>query len=516
MPTATPSAHQPSFAAEGSPHPHPQNGAPARACHILAASEYRWALLGLGCSVLLFTLDLSIVNVALPTLVKELHTDFTTIQWVVLSYLLVVAAFLSAAARAGDLFCKKKLYMRGLELFTLGSLFCALANSVYLLIAARALQGLGAVLVSALSLAIVTEIAPPEKRGQAIGTVGGLISLGVAVGPSLGGLLVSAASWHWIFLVNVPIGVGSYLLLRRYLPSLEPAEKSSQAFDFPGMVGLAVWLMALDFGLNLVQRDGPGSSLARGLLIGSACMLVFLVVWERRHPSPLISLELFRNRTFTVGLVLALMVFVVLAGSLFLMPFFLENALGYGALKVGLLMAVAPVCGGLVAPLAGAWADRAGERPVTVVGLLLMAVGCFLISGFHQEMSAWRYVLAYLPYGLGIGIFQAPNNSSIMGGAPPQRRGTASGLLALSRTLGQSLGLPLMATIFTLVATGAHSGGFQVDSLATASLVQGIGKTFRGAAGLLVLAAAVAGVSMVGAPASARGPATGARAPHLA
>lgn len=467
--------------------------------HFLSAGHYRRTLYGLGCSVLLFTLDLSIVNVALPTLTRELKTDFSTVQWVVLSYLMVVAAFLSAAARLGDLKDKKTLFLSGLGIFTLASFLCAVSQTINQLIIARALQGLGAVLVSALSLAIVTEISPPERRGQAIGTVGGLISLGVALGPSLGGLILGFSSWHWIFLVNVPIGIASGLLLWRELPPLPPPKKTRARFDIMGMLGLAAWLICLDVGLNILGRDGSGSTPARQLLLTAAVCFILLLFWEARHPSPIISLELFRNPQMSLGLGLALMVFVVLAGSLFLMPFFLENAMQYNPTQVGWLMAVSPVTAGLIAPWAGSWADRVGERKVTVVGLTLLALGCLLVSTFHQEMGHWRYVAAFLPFGLGVGIFQAPNNSSIMASAPPDRRGTASGLLALSRTLGQSLGLPLMAASFALIAHQG-SGPIDIEKLGAEELVHGVAATFRGAGTLLLITALLVGMTVAGTP----------------
>lgn len=411
----------------------------------------------------------------------------------VLSYLLVVAALLSAAARAGDLYDKKKLFLSGLAIFIVSSLGCALAPSVGWLIAARGLQGLGAVLVSALSMAIVTEVAPAEKRGKAIGTVGGLISLGIAIGPSLGGWIISFASWHWIFLVNVPVGLLAYGLLHALLPSMSPTRTTEQSrFDWQGMLALSAWLICLDLGLNLLQREGIDSPRGEGLIGGSFVCLLFFLWWERRHPSPLIALEMFRKRTLRLGLIQGMVVFIVLAGSLFLMPFFLDSGMGYDSLTIGWLMAVAPVTAGLVSPLAGSWADRVGERVVTTVGLLLMALGCFLISGFHQSMSEGRYVLAYLPFGLGVGTFQAPNNSSIMGGAPKDRMGTVSGLLALSRTLGQSLGLPLMATGFILLATGGGAASADIGALEPALLVKGIHGIFSLACALLLLTAAVA------------------------
>lgn len=456
----------------------------------LSPSRYRWCLLGLGASVLLFTLDLSIVNIALPTMTRELKTDFATIQWVVLSYLLVVAALLSAAARAGDLYDKKKLFLSGLAVFVVSSLGCALAPSVGWLIAARGVQGLGAVLVSALSMAIVTAVAPPEKRGQAIGTVGGLISLGIAIGPSLGGWIISVTSWHWIFLVNVPVGVLAYGLLHFLLPAMPPPTSWDETkFDWPGMLALSAWLVCLDLGLNLVQREGIASPKGAGLVVGSFLCLAFFIWWERRHTSPLIALEMFRRRTLWLGLLQGVAVFIVLAGSLFLMPFFLDGGMGYEPLTIGWLMAVAPVTAGLVSPLAGRWADRAGERVVVTTGLLLMALGCFLISRFHEEMTEWRYVLAYFPFGVGVGTFQAPNNSAIMGGAPKDRMGTVSGLLALSRTLGQSMGLPLMATLFVLLATNGGAASADIAALQPAALIEGIHGTFLLAGGLLLVTA---------------------------
>ena len=452
--------------------------------------QYRWCLLGIGFSVFLFTLDLSIVNVALPTLVKVLNTDFATIQWVVLSYLVVVAALLPGAARLGDLYDKRKLYMTGLAVFTAGSVLCGLSPNVEVLIAARALQGLGATFVSALGLAIVTEIAPSEERGKAIGTVGGLISIGVATGPTLAGIILKLATWRWIFLVNLPLGLLCWFVLKRHLPSL-PGRSESTTMDYPGLGLLSLALIAVELGFNRFQRAGLLDRPALALVGVAIVTAVAFVLWERRHPEPLVSFELFQHTQFSLGLALALIVFIVLAGSLFLMPFFLETALGYETFQVGLMMAVAPVAAGLVSPLAGTTADRVGERAVSIVGLLLLAAGCFAISRFHQQMSDLRFVGSYLLFGLGVGTFQAPNNSVIMGSAPKRRAGTASGLLSLSRTLGQSLGIAIMASSFLLVAAHGKALGGEIDSLSASQMVHGLRVTFGGAGVCLLVGVVV-------------------------
>jgi EmrB/QacA subfamily drug resistance transporter len=447
----------------------------------------RWlGLTGLCIGVFMFTLDASIVNVASPTLVKTLHTTFAVVQWVVLAYLLVATALVMAAARWGDMFGKRRAYVAGLALFTFGSLLCGIAPSVEWLIAFRAVQGLGAVFVSALGAAIVGEMFSPHERGRAMGMIGSAVLLGVAVGPSIGGFIIELAGWRWMFLVNIPVGVLAIAVIYRFVPDI-PGQPARYPFDWPGTVLAAVMLSALALGLTWGQRDGFADTRVLTLLATAVIGFIVFIRVESRSTGPLLDLSVFHNRTFANGLFTASLMFMVLSGTGFLMPFFLEVVAGYPTAKVGMLLAISPIAGGLVAPLGGALADRIGAPLVTIAGLFLIAIGCASFVAVDQHLSVIGYALRVVPIGVGMGLFNAANNSSILNSVARERLGLASALLSLMRTLGQTTGVPVIASVFSLAALG-HAVAADRSALLhlpAASLVSGIHFAF-GAAACLV------------------------------
>jgi EmrB/QacA subfamily drug resistance transporter len=462
-----------------------------------AASSNRkwWALLGVGMGLFMSTLDAGIINISLPTLVAELNTDFSTVQWVVLSYLLVIASSMMGVARLGDIFGKKKLYVAGMALFALGSLLCGLAPGVDQLLAFRALQGAGAVMMTALGMAIITEVFPPSERGRALGISGSIVSVGIALGPTVGGVMIGRLGWHSVFLVNVPIGVVALSIVWRVVP---PSARGGpgQGFDVAGALVLLVTLVCYTLGMTLSQRAGFGDVHVIGLLAAAVIGLGLFLFTETRTEQPMIDLGLFRNALFGINLLMGFVMFIVLAG-LFIMPFFLELVKGYPTEQVGLLIAAVPVSMGLVAPVGGALSDRFGSRGISVLGLLVAAGACLLISTLHTAITPLGYVLRVAPLGVGMGLFQSPNNSAIMGAAPRERLGVASGLLALSRTLGQTSGLPLIGAIFAaqVTAFGGLAPGAEVTDASPEALVYGVTTTLRIAAGIILFATALAVVA---------------------
>ncbi len=446
-----------------------------------------WVMVGVSLGVLMYTIDSSIVNIALPTLIGDLRTDFATVQWVGLSYVLVVTSLVLGAARLGDICGKKPLYLGGLILFTASSLLCAWAPSIEILIGARALQGLGAVTISALGAAIIIEVFPTTERGRALGIIGAVVSLGIALGPSLGGVIIGIAGWRAIFWVNLPIGIVASLVVNKYIPHTvtDPQERR---FDFWGAVAISLVLVCFSLGMTEGQRQGFTHSLPLGLLSISAIGLAGFIFLERRLAQPMLDLSLFRSQIFSLSLLTGWLVFMALGGSLFLIPFFLQLVLHYSIEKIGLLMAAIPVIGGLVSPLAGNLTDRFGTRSIMLIGLILMTIGCVAVSTLDAQMRDADYLLRVVPLGLGWGIFQSPNNSAILSAVPPQRLGIASGLLSLTRTLGQSTGLPLFAAIFTTSALASTK--LQDVTLAPpGAIVAGFQRTFQ-VAGLMVAIAA--------------------------
>jgi len=460
------------------------------------SSRKWWALTGIGMGVLMGTLDSSIVNISLPTLVEELHTDFATVQWVVLGYLLVITSLMLSVARLGDMLGKKMLYNAGLVLFTVGSLLCGLSPNVGWLIAFRALQGTGAVMTTALGTAIITEVFPASERGRALGINGAIVSVGIALGPTIGGVLIGTVGWRSVFLVNVPLGILAAFIVSKVIPPL-PRGPRGQRFDAAGAGILFGALACYALGMTLGQRIGFGEPLTMGLLAVAGVGLASFLGVERRVRQPMIDLSLFRNVLFGVNLAMGLLVFIMMGGQ-FIVPFFLELVKGYPTEQVGLMMAVLPVSMGLFAPISGALSDRFGSRVISLIGLVMIAAGCLLLSTLHIEVGVWGFVARMAPLGIGMGMFNSPNNSAIMGAAPRERLGVASGLLALSRTLGQTSGLPLAGAIFSALVT-AHGGlpaGADVTAAPPEVLAAGVTGAFRIAAMFILASTALAGFAL--------------------
>lgn len=427
----------------------------------MVGSREKWYVMAsVGMGIFLSTIDGSIVNVALPSLVKALGTKFAVVQWVVLAYLLTLATVILSMGRLGDMLGKKPVYTTGFVIFTLGSVLCGLSPNIYALIVFRVLQALGAAMLMALGTAILTETFPASERGMALGVGGALVSVGIVLGPTLGGLILEALSWHWIFFVNLPIGILGILMVLRFVPNIQP--EGGERFDFLGAGVLFVALISLLLALSFGQTIGFSDLRVVGLLGAAAVFVPAFILVEHRVPDPMIDLKMFHNRLFSVNLVTALLSFISIAGMTILIPFFLEGVMGYNPAKVGLLMAVVPVSMGVLAPLAGLLSDRYGTRPMTVIGCALMLLGYLAVYGVSRQDSLTTYLLRFVPLGLGLGIFNAPNNSAIMGEAPPSRLGVASGLMAITRILGQITGIALLGALWaTRVAN--YSGTLPED-----------------------------------------------------
>jgi EmrB/QacA subfamily drug resistance transporter len=407
----------------------------------------KWLIMAaVAMGVFLATIDSSIVNVALPTFVRELNTNFATVQWVVLAYLLTIATLLLSVGRLADMRGKKTIYLIGFIVFTTGSALCGLSPNIYMLIGARVLQAIGSSAILALGMAIVTEAFPPHERGKALGINGAIVSIGIVVGPSLGGLIIGATSWHWIFFVNIPIGFVGIWMVFRFVPNIKP--KGDQVFDIAGAFTLLISLLSFLIALTLGQQIGFITGPVIVLLVNWLLFLILFLYTEVRVKQPMIDLEIFKNLLFSINLIIGAMTFIAIAGTTILIPFFLENVLGYQTYQVGFLMAIIPVTMGLIAPIAGSLSDRFGTRPITVIGLIILLFGYICVQSLDENTHIIGYILRFLPIGLGMGVFQSPNNSAIMGEAPRERLGIVSGMLALTRTLGQTTGIAILGAVW--------------------------------------------------------------------
>lgn len=411
-------------------------------------SNRKWYVLAAtAMGIFLSTIDGSIVNIALPTLVDELHAPLSIIQWVVLAYLLVVTVLMLGFGRLGDILGKKKLYLAGCVLFTLGSAACGLSPTVEMLIAFRVVQAVGAAMMMALGPAITTEAFPPSERGKALGINGLIVSIGIIAGPTLGGLILNSLTWHWIFFVNIPVGVAASILVVRFVPATRPDKQ--EKFDLAGAAAMLVSLTALLFALTLGEINGFNLPLVWGLGVVFLVALAAFLWVENRVPEPMVDLQMFRNSLFDTNLIMGFLAFVASSGMTFLMPFYLQDMRSFSPGQAGLLLSVVPVALGISAPISGMFSDRYGTRRPTVIGLGIALAGYLSLTTLTLQTQVAGYVLRCFLIGFGVGIFQSPNNSAVMGSVPRERLGIASGLLSITRTLGQTTGTAVLNAIFT-------------------------------------------------------------------
>lgn len=409
-------------------------------------------LAGLSLAILLSQLGTNIVNVALPTLVTSFSTSFGAVQWVVVSYLLVVTALIVGVGRFGDQLGKKRLYLWGLAIFMVASIICALSSTLPLLIAGRAAQGLGGAIIMALSFAFIGEVFPRERTGFAMGVLSTMVSFGIALGPSLGSLALAAFGWQAMFWLNLPFGILAYLLVSRYLPaSVDTPKHSAPAarFDWLGTVLLAATLGAYSLAMTFSGTRGFGDTLVIQLAFGALIGLSLFLGVQVKAKAPLLGLSMFRNLLLSTSMTMSVLVYAVMMATLVLGPFFLSKALGLNTRSVGLVMTAGPLAAALMGVPAGFIADRIGAKITMVIGLALFTIGSFVMSWVTATGGVTTYIAAILMISIGLAFFQTPNNVAVMANARPEQRGFVSGLLALARNLGLITGASLMGAIFS-------------------------------------------------------------------
>ena len=383
----------------------------------------RWALASLSLSMLLSSLGTSIANVGLPTLAQAFNASFQAVQWVVLAYLLAITTLIVSVGRLGDITGRRRLLLAGIVLFTAASALCGIAPTLWLLIAARAAQGLGAAVMMALTMAFVGETVPKEKTGSAMGLLGTMSAIGTALGPSLGGVLIAGLSWRALFLVNVPLGILAFLLAYRSLPVDRREPKTERAgFDTVGTLLLALTLAA--YALAMTMGRGRFGPLNTALLLAAVFGTGLFVFAEMRAASPLIRLTIFRDPVLSASLAMSALVSTVLMATLVVGPFYLSGALRLDAAVVGLVLSVGPIVVALTGVPAGRIADRFGAQRMTVVGLIGIAAGSFILSMLPTTLGIPGYIAALVVITVGYALFQTANNTAVMSdiAAGPARR----------------------------------------------------------------------------------------------
>ncbi|HUJ34037.1 MAG TPA: MFS transporter [Solirubrobacteraceae bacterium] len=459
---------------------------PRRPVAVRSSPRAHWYVVGTVCiGAVMGQLDASIVTLALPSIGRDLHASVGAVEWVALSYLLVLVATVATVGRIADAVGRKLLYVYGFGVFTAGSVLCGLAPTLPVLIAARVLQAIGAAMLQANSVALIAEAMPPSLLGRGIGVQGGAQALGLALGPAVGGVLLALGGWRLIFLVNLPAGaiglaLGWFLLPRsRSCRELGAADRLG-----PVLLALAVAgpLVYLSLGSRAGYADGvPLACLAAGVI----CALAF-IRRERRVAVPLIDLSIMRRPALAVGLSSGLVSYMALFGILFAVPYYL-SAERVSEAWIGLQLAVLPVAIGVTAPIAGRLVDRLGDGALTAGGLLLAAAGMFEIALRHGTAGI---LLGLALAGVGLGAFTPANNAGVMSASPPGHAGVVSGLLNMTRGLGTALGVALTGAVFTAVAGISGTNAARASAAAT-------GHGLTAAFGVLGVAAVLTGSALV-------------------
>lgn len=446
-----------------------------------------WVLAAVGSGVFMSTIDGSIVNIALKTLQDTFNTSLSAVEWVVLAYLLVITSLMLSMGRLGDMIGKRVVYITGFVIFTIGSALCSLSWSIDALVAFRALQAIGAAMIQAVGAAILVVAFPPNQRGQVLGFIGTIVAAGISVGPVVGGFLLRQVGWPSIFYINIPIGVMATILALRVIP--DDRRRSEQRFDIPGAGMLAGGLLLALIGLTEGQHWGFDDPRTLGLIAGGLAVLGGFVWWENRTPAPMIDLRLFSNRTFSLSLMAAFGVFVALAFNLLLMPYYLQEALGYDPQRAGVTLIALPLVLSVVAPISGSLSDRIGTRWLSVAGLLITITGLLSLTTLTTQSTQLEVVARLALLGVGIGSFQSPNNSTVMGSAPRHALGVAGSLMSVMRTMGQTAGIALAGAIWaTRVIAEAGQRYDPVTSAPPEALVAGLHDAMLVAAALAALA----------------------------
>ena len=446
----------------------------------------RWALASLSLSMLLSSLGTSIANVGLPTLAQAFNASFQQVQWIVLAYLLAITTLIVSVGRLGDIAGRRRLLLAGIVLFTLASVLCGVAPTLWLLIAARAAQGLGAAVMMALAMAFVSETVREEKTGSAMGLLGTMSAIGTALGPSLGGVLIAAPGWRAIFLVNVPLGVLTFALAYRTLPKDRRGLKAVRAgFDTMGTLLLALTLGAYALAMT-VGRGGFGP-LNLALLLAAAFAAGLFALVETRAASPLIPLAMFRDPVLRASLATSALVSAVIMTTLVVGPFYLSRALGLDAAAVGLVLSAGPVVVALSGVPAGRVVDRVGAQRMTIIGLVGMAAGSSSLSMLPAALGILGYAFPIIVIAAGYALFQTANNTAVMADVRPDQRGVISGILNLARNLGLITGASVMGAVFAFASATADITTAHPEAVAT-----GMRITFAVAAVLIVCAVVIA------------------------
>jgi EmrB/QacA subfamily drug resistance transporter len=425
-----------------------------------------WTFAITSLALFMVTLDNLVVTTALPVIRRDLHAGISGLEWTVNAYTLTFAVLLLTGAALGDRFGRRLVFSIGIALFTAASAAAALAPTIGALDAARAIQGVGGALVMPLTLTILSAAVPAERRGLALGAWGGISGLAVAFGPLVGGAVVSGISWNWIFWLNVPVGLA---LLPLALLRLDESHGPAGRFDLPGLGLVSAGLFGIVWGLVRGNAVGWGSPEIIGSILAGAALVAAFLAWERRTVTPMLPLELFRDRTFSLANVSSLLMSFGMFGSVFLLAQYFQTVQGYSPLGSGLRILPWTAMPMIVAPIAGAMSDRIGGHKLMGTGLALQAIGLAWIAAVSTPTTPYIDLVApFAISGIGMGLFFAPVANVVLSAVRPSQEGQASGVNSAIRELGGVFGVAVLAAVF------AHYGGYSSGQAFTDGLVPAV------------------------------------------
>lgn len=433
-----------------------------------------WAVVSVGFALCMSVLDISIVNIVLPTLSHDFGVSPSVTTWILNGYQLAIVISLLAFSALGEIIGYRKVFLVGIGMFCITSLLCALSDSFWTLTAARVMQGFSASAITSVNTAQLRYIYPKNKLGQGMGVNAMIIAISAAAGPSVASGILSVASWHWLFAINVPLGITALVLGIKFLPTQE--ETTKRKFDYVSAI-----TNAITFGLLIYTLDGFAHHQRIEVLLFQLLIVAvvgtYYVHRQLTQTNPLLPLDLLKIPIFRLSIITSVFSFIAQMTSMVSLPFFLQNTLGHNEVTTGLLLTPWPLASLVTAPLAGYLVEKVNAGILGSIGMGIFAIGLFWLSDMTAQTSDWSIVLRLLVCGAGFGLFQTPNNSTIIASAPTQRSGGASGMLGMARLLGQTMGTTLVALLFSFIAHEKSTsvcmlvaGGFAIAAAIISSL----------------------------------------------
>ncbi|OBZ11428.1 MDR family MFS transporter [Bacillus sp. FJAT-26390] len=431
-------------------------------------------LMAIVVAMIMVILDSTVVNNAIPKLVEYFDTDLKTIQWTVTGYTLALSAVIPLAGWMTDKFGSKQIFMITIALFTIGSVLCGIAQTPEQLIIYRIIQGLGGGMVAPIGMTMVFKLAPPERRGSIMGVLGIPMLMAPAFGPVLSGWLVDSVSWHWIFIINLPIGIIAFILGYKYLPKSD--RHAAPHLDLIGMCLAPIAFSMLAYGVSEGGTSWSSASTITGLTVGGIALILFIFV-ELAQKQPLLELKVFKSSDFTRSIILTWIVQLAMFGAMLIVPLYLQGVMHYTALDTGWILMPYAICAGIGMPISGRLFDKIGARPLAFAGLTVVSISLFILSGISIDTSLWVIILCICIMGLGMGFSMMPLNTHVLNSAPRRLVSRVTPLTTAAQQVVVSFAVAGLTGYLTSQIT-SHAASAGADANPLRAVVAGYGDTF--------------------------------------